>query len=115
MNATTRLRSTPVMARLDRITTKYATADTALRTTTIVDSRVAGSRPVAASTATAAAPAAATTATSSRRFAGVEQHPLRAEQPVGQPGAQDRREVDGASVGADDAGRRGPVDAHATL
>ena len=34
----------------------------------------------------------------------VEQHALGAEQPVGQPGAEDRREVDQAAVRADDAG-----------
>ncbi len=45
----------------------------------------------------------------------VEQHALRAEQPVGDPGAEDRGEVDGAAVGADDAGCRGLVDPEAAL
>ena len=44
-----------------------------------------------------------------------EQHALRAEHPVGQPRPHDRGQVDGAAVGADDAGRGGLVHREAAL
>jgi hypothetical protein len=45
----------------------------------------------------------------------VEQRALRADDPVGQPGAEDRGEVDGPAVGPDDAGGDALVDAEAAL
>ena len=44
-----------------------------------------------------------------------EQHALRAEQAVGDPRAEDRRQVDRAAVRADDAGRRRLGDPEAAL